>query len=168
MDYSASDRIGAGVIVAVFVFWLIFAIVAYVVTAIFLSKVFKKAGVEGWKAWVPIYNSWVTLELGEQPGWLSLLVLTSWIPLVGFVTAIVFYVFHALAAYKIGLKFGKEGVFVLLAIFLPIVWVIWLAVDKTAVWKGTANVQAVPAGPPPVSAPVNPPSDSQQPPSATV
>ena len=168
MNDYANGSLNAGIILGLVVFWLIFAVVTYVVTAIFLSMVFKKAGVEGWKAWVPIYNTWTLLELGGQPGWLSLLVLTSWIPFLGFIVAIVVYVFYAMAAYKIGLNFGKPGAFVLLAIFLPIVWMIWLAVDKEAVWKGAANVQAVPAGPAAVSAPVNPPSDPNQPPSATV
>lgn len=33
--------------------------------------------------------------------------------------------------YNIGLKLGKSSSFVLLAIFLPLVWLIWLAVDKS-------------------------------------
>jgi hypothetical protein len=43
-----------------------------------------------------------------------------------------------IAMYHIGKKLGKDGVFVLLAIFLPIVWLIWLAVDKSK-WNDKAS-----------------------------
>ena len=44
-------------------------------------------------------------------------------------------VFMYIAMYNIGLKFGKEGAFILWAIFVPIVWYIWLAVDQSK-WQG--------------------------------
>ena len=132
--------------VAFGLFMLLFALAAYVVNSIFLAKIFKKAGEEGWKAWVPVYNLWVLLELGEQPGWISLLLLPAFIPFLGVLIALVPAVYSAIAAYKIGLKFGKEGVFVLLYIFLPLVWVIWLAVDSKAVWKG-GDKKTPPASP---------------------
>jgi hypothetical protein len=124
--------------------------------------IFKKAGQPSWVAWVPVYNSWKMLELGGQPGWWALL---AFVPVVNIVAVVFLY----MAMYQIGLNFGKSGAFVLLAIFLPLIWMIWLAVDKTAVWKGPGeNVQAVPAGPAPVSAPVNQaaptPTDQPQPP----
>ncbi len=120
---------------AMLVFLGFVGLVSYIIVSIFLGMLFKKAGKEQWKAWVPVLNSWTFLELGGQKGWLSLFLLLAWIPLIGFVPALVFAVFMAIAAYKIGESLGKEGVFVLLYIFLPLVWVIWLAVDKSAVWK---------------------------------
>lgn len=142
-SYSSAGDLN-GFYVALGGAFLLFILIAYVVNSIFLAKVFKKAGVEGWKAWVPVYNLWVMLELGDQPGWLSLLSLTVIIPIVNIVTPLILAVFSAIAAYKIGLKFGKDGVFVLLYIFLPIVWVIWLAVDDKAVWKGSSPTAATP------------------------
>jgi hypothetical protein len=132
---SAASTPDAGTMLAIFGVIAVISIIAYVVTSFFLSKVFKKAGIPGWKAWVPIYNQWVFLELGGQHGWISLLYLAGVIPFVGFIGTIVATVFSCIAAYRIGLNFGKEGVFVLLYIFLSIVWIIWLAVDKTAVWR---------------------------------
>ena len=32
-----------------------------------LSKMFQKAGVAGWKAYVPFYNTWIMQELGNRP-----------------------------------------------------------------------------------------------------
>lgn len=122
-------------------------LISYVVCALFMGMMFKKAGVPAWKAWVPVYSGWVFLELGGQKGWLSLLFLLSWIPFIGFIPAIVAFVYTVIAAYRIGLNFGKEGWFVAVYLLLGVVWLIWLALDKTAVWKPTV------AGAPPVASP---------------
>lgn len=111
------------------------AILSYVVSALFMGLMFKKAGIPAWKAWVPVYNSWTFLEMGGQKGWISLLLLLGWIPLLGLIPVIVAAVYLCIAAYRIGLNFGKEGWFVVIYIFFTLVWLIWLAVDKTAVWK---------------------------------
>ena len=123
-----SDAAVAGTIVSIILFMLLIIAAMYVVHAILLGRIFKKAGVETWKAWVPFYNSWIMLELGDQQGYWAVLAL---IPVVNIVAAIFMYI----AMYNIGLKLGKEGAFVLLAIFLPLVWLIWLAVDDST-WKG--------------------------------
>lgn len=135
----AADVAAAGVIL-VFVFFAIAAAVAgYVVTAYLLGRIFKKAGEKPWKAWVPVYNNWVLLELGGQQGFWAVL---AFIPIVN----IVALVFTCIAFYNIGLRFGKDGAFVLLAIFLPIVWLIWLAFDSSTWQKAkTAGAPAKPA-----------------------
>jgi hypothetical protein len=107
---------------------LITLVITYIIHAIFLGMIFKKAGIASWKAWVPIYNSWILLEMGRQPGWWAIL---AFVPVVNIVAAIFMYV----AMYYIGLRLQKDGIFVLLAIFLPTVWLIWLAVDKST-WQG--------------------------------
>lgn len=127
-SYSSSYDADPAVAAAAFGFFmlmtLVFAAIAYVVTALLLSRIFKKAGVESWKAWVPVYNSWVLLELGDQKGFWAVL---AFVPVVNIVAAVFMYI----AMYNIGLKLGKGGEFVLWAIFLPIVWLIWLAVDDS-------------------------------------
>ena len=45
----------------------------YVWIALALSAVFRKSGEEAWKAWVPILNAVVLLQLGGLSGWLLLL-----------------------------------------------------------------------------------------------
>jgi hypothetical protein len=106
------------------VFFLILAAGIYVVNAIFLGKIFKKAGVESWIAWVPFYNSWKFLELGGYQGWIAILAI---IPYAGIVTT----VFMCMAAYQIGLKLRKDSAWVVLYIFLTLVWIIILAVDDS-------------------------------------
>lgn len=126
---SLSDGQAAGLFIGIILVSLVIVLIIYVVYSIFLGMVFKKAGIEAWKAWVPIYNNWVMLEMGGQQGWLSLL---SLVPGGGIVTAIFLYI----AMYHISIKFGKDGVlFTLIAVFAGPVWAIWLALDKTAVWN---------------------------------
>jgi uncharacterized membrane protein len=110
---------------------LVFTIALYVVTALCLMRIFKKAGVKQWIAWVPFYNNWKMLEIGGQQGFWAVLAI---IPIVSIVSAIYMYI----AMYHIGKKLGKDDIFVLLAIFFPYVWFIWLAVDKST-WNDKAS-----------------------------
>jgi len=49
------------------------AVAAYVLMAVFYMKLFAKANVPAWKAWVPVVNVWKFLELGGYHGAISLL-----------------------------------------------------------------------------------------------
>lgn len=154
LDPAASGALGMGTII----FFLIMFAVAYVVGAWLLGRIFKKAGVESWKAWVPVYNNWVTFEIGGQKGFWSLFLFIPFVNIVGLV-------FYYIALYQIGLKLGKSGAFVLLAIFLPIVWFAWLAFDSST-WGG--QVSASPTDPPyQPPAPVPAPGTSEQPPAVS-
>lgn len=135
-----TDEQAAGIFIGTVLVILFITLVAYVVSAFLLSRIFKKAGVEPWKAWVPVYNTWVLLELGDQKGYWAVLAL---IPIVNFVSI----VFMIIAEYNIGLKLGKESWFVLLAIFLPLVWLIWLAFDSST-WKNAVASDAPKSTPP--------------------
>jgi len=126
---SAGDVAATAAIVgAVFLFVVFFALIAYVITAWLLGRIFKKAGLPQWAAWVPVYNNWKLLELGGQQGFWAVLAL---IPIVNIIAAIFIFI----AMYHIGKKLGKDDWFVLLAIFVPIVWLIWLAFDDSK-WQG--------------------------------
>ncbi len=118
----------ASIMLTLTVIMLIVSLVVYVVVALSLGRIFKKAGVDGRKAWVPIYNLWILLQMGHQRGYWALLAL---VPGFNLITAI----FMIIAMYHIGKRFGKSDKFVLVAIFLPLVWYIWLAVDNST-WKG--------------------------------
>lgn len=139
---NVDPAVAAGITAGAFLFALVVVAIVYVITAIFLGMIFKKAGVPAWAAWVPFYNNWKLLEIGGQPGfWAVLAIITP----LNIVTAVFTYI----SMYHIGLKLGKQGAFVLLGIFLPIVWMIWLAVDKS-VWNeklSTAPSRAKPATP---------------------
>lgn len=139
--YSDTDSAAAAA-VAFFMmsFVVVLLIATYVVSALLLSRIFNKAGVEGWKAWVPFYNNWTLLELGGQKGYWAVLAI---VPLVNIASAVFMYI----AMYNIGLKFGKEGAFVLWAIFIPLVWYIWLAVDQSE-WEDANTTTTKPKATP--------------------
>lgn len=137
--YESSSRmtndeaaLAAGMFALVMLFTVIMAAVCYVVVALLMARIFKKAGVEGWKAWVPFYNHWTLLELGGQKGFWAVLAI---IPVVNIASAVFMYI----AMYTIGRKLGKGGEFVLWAIFVPLVWFVWLAVDDSQ-WAGKKTV----------------------------
>jgi hypothetical protein len=104
--------------------YVVFFLAFYALNAWFLSKVFYKAGIKRWKAWVPVYNYWVFLELGGQQGWLAILAL---IPIAN----IVAWVFMCIAAYNIGIAFAKESAWVVLYIFLPWLWLAIIGFDSS-------------------------------------
>jgi hypothetical protein len=142
-------------------------LIGYILIAFLLSRIFTKAGVAAWKAWVPGYNMWITYELGDQKGWWAVLYLLASISpsfitlpnygdsmfwpallfmLIGIAVGITATVYLYIAMYRIGLKFGKEGYFVLWAIFLPLVWYAWLAFDKST-WNPTLATPHTPTAP---------------------
>jgi len=138
-SYSSSTDLDPGVALALVVGYLVFFAVIYVLFSFIMGRIFKKAGEDAWKAWVPVYNSWVFLELGGQKGYWALL---AFIPLVNIASAI----FMAIAAYHIALNLQKEGWFVVLYILLTPVWFIWLAFDSST-WQGNKALAADTAAP---------------------
>ena len=141
------DGSGLALLAALSLFWTIFAIGFYILSSIFLMKIFEKAGVQGkWRAWVPIYNYMVFSKLGDLSPWLILIafgasILLSWIPVIGWVAALLPLVVTLLAAWRVGLKLQKEAVWLILYFFLSIVWLGILAFDKSR-WN-----PAIPAAP---------------------
>src|SRR5450830_1401135 len=109
-----SDTALAVVLALVFVLvYLVLIAGIYALVAWMLSRVFRKAGVAEWKAWVPLFNYWVFFEMGGQPGWIAILAI---VPGVNIVAA----VFAWIAAWHVGSAFQKPGAgWLLLYIFLP-------------------------------------------------
>jgi hypothetical protein len=128
-----------GVALGVLTFLLIAAL--YIWTALALSAVFRKSGEQGWKAWVPVLNQVVLLELGRLSGWLYLLVL---IPFVG---PVILWALLIVAYHRINLSFGYgAGMTVLAALLLP-VWASILGFGP-ARWLGTEMASRGPGGGP--------------------
>jgi hypothetical protein len=120
---SSTDETGAaaavlGLFTGVFLLIMIPLIVFYIVC---LWKTFEKAGVEGWKAIVPGYNGWVLAEIAGKPGWWGIVGFASIIPVVGWFVSIAAFVLYVLIAIELSKKFGKDSVFAVLLILLPVV-----------------------------------------------
>ncbi len=93
------------------VIWLAFAALMIVS----MWKIFEKAGEEGWKAIIPIYNLIVWMQITKTPLWMLALVL---IPILNFIGAFVVTIVLAINTTKV---FNKDAVYAVLLIFLPII-----------------------------------------------
>jgi hypothetical protein len=123
---NGSDAALAAVLALVFVLvYLVVMAGIYALVAWMLSRVFRKAGVAAWKAWVPLFNYWVFFEMGGQLGWIAIL---SVVPGLNIVAA----VFACIAAWHVGSAFDKKGAgWLVLFIFLPVVWIAIVAFDRS-------------------------------------
>lgn len=134
-NISEAEALSGAAFLAIFmsflVIGLIFGALVYVFVSICLMRIFRKAGVKPWIAWIPFYNNWKFLEIGGQPGFWAVLTI---IPVVNIVSTIFLYI----AMYHIGKKLGKESAFVVVGILLPYVWYPWLAFDKST-WNDAAS-----------------------------
>lgn len=152
MNYSttniaASPDLLAAVLV-IFGIIVLLSVVFYIVYSIFLSKIFKKASLPAWQAWVPFLNAWRTLELGGKKGyWIALgigssigsmisrnidnaLAISIVFSMVGIGLGIAYFVINLIALHNINLKMQYGAGMTVCAVFLPIVWVIVLGVSK--------------------------------------
>jgi hypothetical protein len=132
--YHTAATLTPAAVAMLFFVYLIFVLGVYAIHAFLMSRIFKKAGVKQWIAWVPFYNTWKLLELGGQQGFWAVLAI---IPLVNIVSAVFMYI----AMYHIGLKLGKSDAWVVLAIFLPTIWMAILAFDSSK-WHKQKTVKA--------------------------
>lgn len=106
MDYSSSSPqpVGVGVSVVVMLIWLALLVVALVA----VWKVFAKAGKPGWAAIVPVYNTYVWLNMAGRPWWWLLLLC---IPFVNLVVWLV-------VSLDLAKAFGKSTLFGVLGLWL--------------------------------------------------
>lgn len=107
-NVSPAETAGFLAFIAAYIgFILMISIGIYVLTSIATMKLFKKAGLPGWKAWVPFYSNWLFLELG---GYNGALIFLAFIPLFG---GIALLVATCLAANEISKKLDKSDIFIL-------------------------------------------------------
>lgn len=136
--YDDTSGVGAALALLIFLpFILIFVLGAYVLTALFLMKIFEKAGVQGkWRAWVPVYNTMIFAKLGDlNPFWQLILwaagLILFWIPVLGQLIVLAAFVYQMLAAWRVGLKLQKEPVWLILYFFVTVVWLGINAYDRS-------------------------------------
>lgn len=135
---------------------LITALLQYLLSSWGLSMVFKKAGVQGWKAWIPLYNFAVLLKLGRMSPWLVMLfVLPSvamipvimqlmsgklvyemvvWSSLIAIVLMLVAYIVLWIAVHRINARFGRGVGFTFVYVFFPFIWSLILGLGP-ARWR---------------------------------
>lgn len=111
-----------------------------------LAAVFAKAGEEPFKAWIPVWNIVVLLQLGGMSGWLILLAL---VPVLGWLAVLIVLV---MACHRVGRGFGVgAGMTVLAAVLLP-AWASILGWGS-ARWLGGGPSRRSPEAPPRIPQP---------------
>ena len=106
---AASVGAGLGIFAGFFLFILVLAVIAWIVlVAVAQWKIFKKAGKDGWKALIPLYNQYTMLQILNMEPLLFILFL---IPGCSFVLKIVMDL-------KLAKSFGKGVGFAIGLIFL--------------------------------------------------
>lgn len=140
---TVNDDAGATAGLAIFSgFFLIIWLAVAVFMIITMWKLFEKAGEPGWKSIIPVYNFWTLCEIAGKPGWWSLVILLSFIPIVNFVAWIGVLIVQILVAIELAKAFGKETIWALLLILLPIVGYPMLAFGSAKYTKPAAAKKA--------------------------
>ena len=143
LSSSGADGIIAGFL-ALLGSMMIFLLALYIIGVIGMWKMFEKAGREGWKSLIPIYNMYVLTEISGQSGWLFLL---CFIPGVGAI------IWDIIVAIKLAPAFGKDTGFAIGLILLPFVFYLILGFGKDQYVlgrpAGAPAAGAAPQGPAP-------------------
>ena len=139
-NHSAEADAIAGMSIAfLLVFVLVAAVIGYVISSLLYVLIFKKAGIDTKKAWIPFYNRWIFFELGGQEGWKSLL---TFVPYVGLIISLVFEV---LAVIEISKKLDKSPAWSVLFIFAAPIWFLILGLDSSR-WNDIAGKESLAKG----------------------
>lgn len=151
---SGEGLLTTEVILTIMILALVFGVGMYVLMSFAFMRIFKKAGLPAWKAWVPYYNNWLFLELGGYNGALSLLMLglyMPFVPVIGFMAAVVGFVFDCLAAKEISAKLNKSNTFILFPLGIAtfgitsIIWYFMVASGDNQ-WNDAAGKESLAKG----------------------
>ena len=130
MTDAQSLAFAGGLIGGIFVTFGFFLLIFYVLLVIALWKIFTKAGEEGWKAIIPIYNTWVLCKIIGVNFWVWMIAL----PIIGgiivgvlgeesqigsLINIIVSLAIDIKVAMSLSKSFGKGSGFTVGLIFLP-------------------------------------------------
>ena len=111
-----------------FTFMIFVSIVILVFSIVVNWKIFTKAGEDGWKSLIPIYNIYILYKIAWGNGMLFLLLL---IPFVNFIVGII-------TINKISKSFGYGIGFTLVLIFVPLIFYPILAFGRSR-YLGVVN-----------------------------
>ena len=83
-------------------------------------KMFEKAGEDGWKILIPLYNSYIITKIAYGNGWKFLLTLVP----------IIRYIFPIMLAVRTAQAYGKSTGFGILKVFFPEICLLLLGFGK--------------------------------------
>ncbi len=100
---------------------MLLRVIILILTLVGMYKTFEKAGVEGWKAIIPIYNLYIlTVVIAKKPWWFVIL---FFIPLANI---IVWFMICIETAYR----FGESLIFGILLAFFPMIMFVVLGFNN--------------------------------------
>ncbi len=101
-----------------------------------LSKLFTKAGVEGWKAWIPIYNFYVLAKLLDKPWWWCLIMIVPGVNIL----------MYGVYGFNVARAFNKpSNQDLLFASILPYIFFVKIGFDPTAKFVGLSKFKIEPS-----------------------
>ncbi len=101
-----------------------------------LSKLFQKAGVEGWKAWIPIYNFYVLAKLLNKPWWWCLIMIVPGVNIL----------MYGVYGFNVARAFNKpSNNDLLFASILPYIFFVKIGYDDTAKFVGLTRYEKEPS-----------------------
>ncbi len=124
-----------GLMLGMGTFVIIIGLAFAVFSIIVMWKLFEKAGKEGWKSLIPVYNVITLLEIVGLNWYYIFLYCVTFIPKVGGLLSL-FFTFVVMV--KLAKSFGKDVGFGVGLTFLSIVFEAILAFDKTINYEGPA------------------------------
>lgn len=130
-SYTSADLAAAGITGGLMVVYGILGCVIGVLGIIAMWKIFTKAGKPGWAAIVPVYNMVVLYQIVGLNPLLLLILIGAIIPFVNFLVMIAFFVLNIISSIKLAKVFGKGTGFAVGLIFLPFIFQLILAFDKS-------------------------------------
>jgi signal peptidase I len=101
-----------------------------------LSKLFAKANIEAWKAWIPIYNFYILAKLLDKPWWWCLIMIVHGVNILMYGV----YGFNVARAYN---KPSNQDL--LLASILPYIFFVKIGLDPTAKFVGLSKFKIEPS-----------------------
>ncbi|WP_205712207.1 DUF5684 domain-containing protein [Euzebya rosea] len=115
---QSSDAAAAGIIIVAVVIGL--AILGFMIATFW--KIFEKAGEDGWKAIIPIYNQVVILQIIGRPMWWIAFFVAQLVPILNLIAWIPALVFSVIMMIDLAKSFGKDTGFGVGLAFLPFVF----------------------------------------------
>ena len=130
MNNGELDALAGGLALFLGVFFLVASLLSLVIV-VSTWKLFTKAGVEGWKSLIPIYNQWVTIQIAfsNTKNWLILALVLNFFsgfatgldfPYVGYLLLLAASIANIYISYNFIRRFASKGMAVL-SIFLPLI-----------------------------------------------
>lgn len=126
-------------LVAIFLIYLLPVIASW--------KLFKKAGIAGWKSLIPVYNVYLIFKISGMSGWWVVpvtgtaiisslqqqqgIVIPNWVIILGGILGILAFIGEIIKAVKLPKAFGRGVGYTIGLIFLPNLFEIILGFDSS-------------------------------------